>query len=173
MVIDSTFRFMIFRMLSRTQKHFSPFTHLSWFTNDVFAATKSIAIFAALKVMMHNFDAISHLINSSMRLKFDKKICQECTWSVSLFEIHTVRPPPLWFVNDTLLVSLFTALSWPVILSFSIRLTIHPHNRETFDTLFSLLSRVLPNPHVQNRKTKIQMKKDKNGKQYMSIEDTV
>lgn len=82
--------------------------------------------------MMHNFDAISHLINSSTYLKFDKKICQECTWSVSLFEIHTIRPPPLWFVNDTLLISLFTALSWPVILSFSIKLTIHPHNRGTF-----------------------------------------
>lgn len=79
MAIDSTFRFTIVRMLPRTQKHFSPFTHLSWFTNDVFAATKGTAIFAAQKVMMHNFDAISHLINSSTRLKFDKKICQECT----------------------------------------------------------------------------------------------
>lgn len=122
---DSTSSFTVFRMLPRTQKHFSPFTHLSRSTRVTFSRqrkdTNNIRMSAALEVMMHSFDAISHPINSSTRSKFDKKVRQECTWSVSLFEICTYcsSPTPLVCKRHTLLASLFTALSSPVTLFLS------------------------------------------------------
>lgn len=88
---------------------------------------------------MHNFNAISRLINSSTRPKFNKKFRQECTRSVFLFEIHTVRPPPFWFVNDTLSSPPSLPHSHgPVTLSLFVRLTSTPTIEELL-TLSNLL----------------------------------